>query len=87
MLPGHLDPGAGAISTGHAVCRDPDSPDSQCHFNKIRYARGVIWIVIKQVIAKGAKSESDQKQGKAECGQLFCFSADFCHATSQIFQR
>lgn len=44
-------------------------------------------IVIKQVIAKGAKSESDQKQGKTEGGQLFCFLADFCHATSQIFQR
>ncbi len=61
--------------------------DCQRHFNQIRYAREGIWIVIKQVIAKGTKSESDQKQGKAEGGQLLCFSAEFCHAIFQIFQR
>ena len=30
--------------------------DGQRHFNQIRYTVGIIWIVIKQVIAKGAKS-------------------------------
>ena len=37
--------------------------------------------MIKLVIAKGAKSESDQKQESAENGQSFCFLADLFHAT------
>jgi len=37
-------------------------------------------IVIKQVIAKCTKSESDQKQEGTENGQSFCFSVDICHS-------
>lgn len=71
----------------YAETQDRQVNDGSRHFNQIRYTVGVIRIVIKLVITKGAKSESDQKEGKAEGGKLFCFSADFCHATFQVYPR